>query len=291
MLGKLIKYDLMADYKKYAAVCISMLASSVMMLFFDKMTSWISNNTFITVMSAVFTMVFFGVCLAAGIMLLVLSTIRFYKNVVRDEGYLTHTLPVPTWQIIASKLITVYIWFFVTVIAACICSGIAFGEPFWLFEFSDALADNEELKAGFEFGFNIGVNGAPVADTEAAFGLFTKTLSIYAAFLLLSPLTAMSCIYFSFALGNLFNRSKLGMSVLMYFALNIGQAVIGGVCSVFMTPKFIAEAAKYEEELPLSIVFDYLSSSLTAALILSVVLSIGFMIGTERIFAKKLNLE
>ena len=133
MLGKLIKYDLLADYKKYIAVYISMAATSVLLLFFDKMTSWINNNNFLNLMTVVFAVLFLIISVISAVMLLVFSTIRFYKNIVRDEGYLMHTLPVPTWQLIASKFISVYIWFFITLIVTGICSGIAYGEPFWLF--------------------------------------------------------------------------------------------------------------------------------------------------------------
>lgn len=290
MLRKLIKYDILADYKKYVAIYIAMLASSVIMLFFDKMTSWISNNTFINVMATVFALVFFGVCLAAGVMLLVLSTIRFYKNVVRDEGYLTHTLPVPTWQIIASKLITVYIWFFLTIIVAGICSGIAFGEPFWLFKLINS-DFGDEFSAGFQIGYNAAAGDANLISDAEALEMTAGMFKFYAVFVLLSPFTAMANIYFSFALGNLFNKSKLGMSVLMYFLLQLAESVMGAMCSVFFSPKFIAEAAKYGENIPISIITDYFSDIMSAALILSVVLSVGLMIGTERIFAKKLNLE
>ncbi|MDE6596103.1 MAG: hypothetical protein K2K44_08845, partial [Oscillospiraceae bacterium] len=125
MLRKLIKYDLLADYKKYIAVYISMAATSVLLLFFDKMTSWINNNNFLNLMAVVFAVLFLIISVISGVMLLVFSTIRFYKNIVRDEGYLMHTLPVPTWQLIASKFISVYIWFFITLIVTGICSGIA----------------------------------------------------------------------------------------------------------------------------------------------------------------------
>lgn len=288
MLRKLIKYDLLADYKKYFAVYIAMLASSVTMLFFDKMTSWISNSVFINVMSAVSAAVFFVLCISVGVMLLVLSTIRFYKNVMRDEGYLTHTLPVPTWQIISSKLITVYIWFFLTIIVAGICSGIAFGEPLWLFKLSGF---GDEFSAGFQIGYNAVADGANLISDAEAREIAVELLKVYVVFMLLAPLMSMSNIYFSFALGNLFNRSKLGMSVLMFFLLQLAESVMGALCSVFFSPKFIAEAAKYGADIPTSIIMDYFFSIMNAALILSVVLSIGFLIGTERIFAKKLNLE
>lgn len=293
MLGKLIKYDLLADYKKYIIVCAAMLGSSVMMLFFDKMTSWISNNTFIRAMAAVFAVVFFFICLLAGCMVIVLATVRFYNSVMRSEAYLTHTLPVSTWQVIASKLATVYIWYLLMLVMSVICSGIAFGEPMWLFKISDALK-NEGFRSGFEAGFNSSIQNAPIfGDPNEAYTFFVSILPIYAGYILLSPLCAMASVYFSCALGNLFSRSKLAMSVLMFFLISFVQSVIGGILGVFMSPslEFIAEASKYEDEIPISVPLEFLSKTLTMSLILSTIFSIGFLIAAERIFAKKLNLE
>lgn len=289
MLGKLIKYDLLADYKKYVAVYISMAAASVLMLFFDKMTSWISNNNFIELMAIVFGMLFFTIAVISGVMLVVFSTIRFYKNIVRDEGYLMHTLPVPTWQLIASKFISVYIWFFATLIVTGICSGIAFGELFWLFKLPEGLSD--EFIAGFQFGYN-SVNG-PTADIvfDEDWQILAGMFKIYAVLILLSPFMTMSSVYFSFALGNLFNKSKLAMSVIMYFLLQFAEMILGSVCSSFITLDFVAEAAKYEDELPMPVMYDFFSQIMTMTTIISVILSIGFIIAAERIFAKKLNLE
>lgn len=290
MLRKLIKYDLLADYKKYFAVYIAMLTSSVTMLFFDKMTSWISNNVFINVMSAVSAAVFFVLCISVGVMLLVLSTIRFYKNVMRDEGYLTHTLPVPTWKIIASKFISVYIWFFATLIVTGVCSGIAFGEPLWLFKLAEGSGFTESFASGFVYGFNS--SAGPIEKiTEADLHIFAEMIRYYAVFILLSPFIAMAHIYVSFALGNLFNRSKLGMAVLMYFAIQFVESIMGAFFSAFLTPGFVAETAKYENDIPITVVFDFVNSVMLVTLIVSVILSIGCIIATERIFAKKLNLE
>lgn len=289
MLGKLIKYDLLADYKKYVALYISMVATSVLMLFFDKMTSWISNNNFIQLMAAVFALLFIMLAMISGVMLLVFSTIRFYKNIVRDEGYLMHTLPVSTWQLIASKFISVYIWFFVTLVVTVICSGIAFGEPLWLLKIPEGFSD--EFKEGFQWGYN-SANG-PMADivVEEDWQFFVEMLKYYVVIILLSPFMTMSSIYFSFSLGNLFNKSKLAMSVIMYFLLQFAEMILGAFCSGFVTLDFVAEVTKYQDELPMSVMCDFFGKIMTVSTIVSVILSIGFMIAAERIFAKKLNLE
>lgn len=290
MLRKLIKYDLLSDYKKYAAVYIAMIATSVLLLFFDKMTSWISNNNFLKLMATVFGVLFSVIVIVAGVMLLVFSTIRFYKNIVRDEGYLMHTLPVPTWQLIASKFISVYIWFFATAVVTLICSGIASGDLLWFFKVIEN-GFSAEFKEGFQLGYNV-ANG-PMADMfiDEDLQFIAGIIKYYAVLILLSPFMGMSNIYFSFALGNLFNKSKLAMSVIMYFLLQFAETIIGAFCAGFAMLNFLAEASKYQDELPMSVVSDFFGQIMTVTIIVSLILSIGFTIAAERIFAKKLNLE
>ena len=56
------------------------------------------------------------------IMVLMIVTVilvieRFYKNLLREEGYLMHTLPVPTWMLVASKVISALIWIVLSIVA------------------------------------------------------------------------------------------------------------------------------------------------------------------------------
>ncbi|MDE7302760.1 MAG: ABC transporter permease, partial [Oscillospiraceae bacterium] len=106
MLGKLIKYDLMADWKKYSALYAATLLVSVMLLIMSKIKERISDNRILELVEDMFGIVLMTLIVAIGIAVSVLTVMRFYKNVVRDEGYLTHTLPVHTWEILASKLIS-----------------------------------------------------------------------------------------------------------------------------------------------------------------------------------------
>lgn len=278
MLKKLIKYDLLADYKKYAVLYAAMLFSSVMMLFFDKMTSWVRNNFFIKAMSMVFHSLFGVVVLVAAGMLIVFSTVRFYRNIVRDEGYLMHTLPVPTWQLLASKLVSVYIWLAATIAVSGICSGIAFGEPLWLFEFIGEFRGEMSVMLSYMSEYDVQV--------------FFSVLKFIVFSIILSPLLIMSNVYFSFALGNLFNKSKLAMSVLMFFAIQVAEQIIGAVVSIVVSSDMFGvmvnnpDAYAASEEMA-----KYISDIVGASTVMSLVFSIGYMIAAERIFAKKLNLE
>ena len=99
-----------------------------------------------------------GMVYALLIMALLIVTVvmilqRFYKNLLKGEGYLMHTLPVPTWMLVASKTISSLIWIllsiatlivsvFVLVLTSMLGNGILFvdwgslpwGEFFKLFQ-------------------------------------------------------------------------------------------------------------------------------------------------------------
>ena len=67
--------------------------------------------------------------------------------------------------------------------------------------------------------------------------------------------------------------------------------ILGAFWSGFITLDFVAEAAAFQDDIPLSVMYDFFSQIMTVSMIVSVILSIGFTIAAERIFAKKLNLE
>jgi hypothetical protein len=48
--------------------------------------------------------------LAGVIMTYVLTIQRYFKNLYDAEGYLTHTLPITSWQILGSKLLVAFTW-------------------------------------------------------------------------------------------------------------------------------------------------------------------------------------
>lgn len=189
-----------------------------------------------------------------------------------------HTLPVPTWQLLASKLISVYIWFAAVFVVSGICSGIAFGEPLWFFK---VINDFDGLVS--ELNAHLGE-----AETELLF----KMVGYAAVCIVLAPVFAMSNIYLSFALGNLFSKSKLVMSVVMYFVIRFVEQVIGSVITMLVSAdKFFLMINGSEADVPVSVVLDYMTETLNVSLIMSVICSAVYLIAAERIFSKKLNLE
>ncbi len=271
MLGKLIKYDILADWKKYAIVFASTLLLSLTVFILERDMSAVQNNAFLLIVDHFVSGAFIIMTVATAVIVFVFAIMRFYKNLVRDEGYLMHTLPVHTWQLIASKLITVYIWSAASVIVLMISTGIITGKPLWFFDFigsySEFLAEINEIA-----GENID---------------FIKTFMLYGILsVLLSPLFLMSHTYFSLALGNLASSRKLGIAVLAFFAINIAEQIISAVimsvnASDMIIPKQVSDMQ----------VLSFINNSMFASIIISTALSLGMLVGAERIFAKKLNLE
>ncbi|MBQ5318525.1 MAG: hypothetical protein J6K17_05485 [Oscillospiraceae bacterium] len=277
MLKKLIKYDILADYKRYGIVFAAMFLFSILLMTLDRLTDMFKENRFFQVMMIICVMLFFAAAIVMFTMIFVIATIRFYKNLVRDEGYLMHTLPVPTWKLIMSKFITTYIWSAAAVIVMGICFGIVSGEPLWLFKLDIGW---ELLSSAF---VEDTINGTP----EQLRNFFVVCFIV----LVLTPGFMVLHTYMSLALGNLFHTHKLGMAVLMFFALYIAEQLLSGVAMLFMSSEMIEYLTVIESVVPFETGYKYMMTSLIFSIVYTIVLMIVFFIGAERIFSKKLNLE
>lgn len=102
MLGKLIKYDFKALFRNYGLLFAVLLLVTILY----KMCLLLPQNIVFKfmngMMGALYVIVILGCLFGAA----VINIVRFYKNLVTDEGYLTFTLPVSSKQIVASKLIS-----------------------------------------------------------------------------------------------------------------------------------------------------------------------------------------
>ncbi len=277
MLRKLIKYDILADYKRYGIVFTAMFLFSILLMVLDRLTDVFKENRFFQIMMVICAMLFFAAAIVMFTMIFVIATIRFYKNLVRDEGYLMHTLPVPTWKLIMSKFISTYIWSAAAVVVMGICFGIVAGEPLWLFK----------LDVGWELLESAFVEDT-VNGTAEQLRIFFLVCSIV---MVLTPGFMVLHIYMSLALGNLFHAHKLGMSVLMFFALYIVEQILSGVAMLFMSSEMVEYLTVIDSVVPFEAGYKYMMTSLIFSIVYTIVLMIVFFIGSERIFSKRLNLE
>ena len=113
MLGKLLKHE----FRATGRVMLPVLGVLVILaLLFNLSVRFIgrTESVLVNVLSGLSIFAFVAGIIAAEIICLVLMINRFYKNLLGAEGYLTHTLPVNVHELVWSKMIVAFVWFFAT---------------------------------------------------------------------------------------------------------------------------------------------------------------------------------
>ena len=125
MLGKLIKHELRATARIMLPVMGALLVLALLAnLSIYGLTSGLSDVPVLRILF-VLIVVFFGIAIVATIvMAIVLMVSRFYRNLLKDEGYLMFTLPVSTHALVWSKLIVSLVWFLLTGLLIFLVMGL-----------------------------------------------------------------------------------------------------------------------------------------------------------------------
>ena len=203
MLWKLLKYDFRSMWKQFALIWSAALVIALVNRFTLPFESS-GTNIYVSdsgLLSVITITVFVGVILAMFVVSMVFILKRFYQGLLGDEGYLMHTLPVRSWQLVASKLACALFVTAANTIVACLAVFLLFPldwrELFhlelWQFIFS-GLAEHPD------------------------------TLLYLLEFCLLSLVSlalGLTLVYLSMAIGHLFARRRVLMSVVAFFAIDI----------------------------------------------------------------------
>jgi hypothetical protein len=110
MLAKLAKYELKATARfflpLYGALLFMAAVNRVVMHVSARNAALVLLNVLSFVAMTAYVLLVVGVLALTFIVTLQ----RFYKNLVKEEGYLMFTLPVKAWQLITSKLCVSLLW-------------------------------------------------------------------------------------------------------------------------------------------------------------------------------------
>ena len=149
MLGKLLKYELKSTSRIMGVLYLALLVVAAVVGFVARGTIWeaTQGNAIAVVISG---LIYTLLVMALLIITIVMVLQRFYKNLLKEEGYLMHTLPVPTWMLVASKTICSLIWILLSI-------AVLFASVFVIFLTSMighgfALVDWNALHLGDVFG-------------------------------------------------------------------------------------------------------------------------------------------
>ena len=115
MLGKLMKHEFRATARIMLPVMGAMMALALLANL--SIRGLAGNLSDVPMLKILFTLIiiFFGAAVVATVVMsLVIMVSRFYRNLLKDEGYLMFTLPVSVHELIWSKLILSLVWFLAT---------------------------------------------------------------------------------------------------------------------------------------------------------------------------------
>lgn len=283
MLGKLLKYDL----KNMILPCIPVYIGGLVLALIGMITNT-NNNSIIPFTSIenldliiyiisglLFTLSTFGIgCIIIFVTILISSD--FYNSVFAKQGYLTHTLPVSSKDILLSKSISGFISLSLSVLIVfslyCIVD----------FDFNSTKSlvisiDSHQLLLG-----NILIDINSITGEE-----YIKTIQLSGFLItLFSLILSVLTIYLSIALGHLTKYKVIGSIVALIILSNI-------INNIFVLPPcflFIFEIFKNSENI-------FLISSeklfLSPSILYCILASVGTIIyyfSTKKIIDGKLNL-
>jgi hypothetical protein len=263
MLSKLIKYELKATGRLFLPLFLALLLFAVINRFtpekFGDTPAEISIIICIMIMVGMFVMTF------------IMMIQRFKNNLLSDEGYLMHSLPVKPWKHILSKLLVSMLWIVVSGFTAFISILI--------------IALNGDLTELTEFFAEFYQQVYGYLGTSVYLLSFELILV-----LLISLASGIFLIYTSIALGHLFNKHKMLASFGAFIVLStIPQfffSLIGVIPGIpYFSTLHISSADELINNLPV------IQLMIVSGIIFTALLSVAYFAITNYILSKRLNLE
>ena len=260
VLSKLLKYDLRANLKIFLFIWPAILVFGLLerVALMAELPVKISA-IFVNLTTVLFVLAVIAACVFA----LVISVIRFYSGLLRDEGYLMFTLPVRPWQLVLSKLLTALLTLVVTGLVSFVSVGILFGGIRGLLP---------SIRTSLEQSFGGIINGWGIA-------LLVLLVVVQVAVSVLQ-------IYLSCSIGHLFRRKR----ILFYYAINVVLETVA-VTSIIVLSNF-EPFCRFLVQLSVGMsapgMFNLFIGVMLALL---AVLGIVYFFVTERILRRHLNLE
>lgn len=261
MLSKLMKHELKATSRLLLPLYIALLFISLINRLVFQLNIQEGVLMFFTGFLVVAQIVLIFAILVTTMLLMI---IRFYKNLLSDEGYLMFTLPVNVHQLITSKLIITLFWIFISIVVVLSSLSVAF-----VTSGNVGLIISEINKIPQELSMTFGGN---------------STILIIELFLmiLVSAIANILVVYASIAIGQLFSKHKIIASFVSYAVIyNVLQLLM--IIALILLSFILSGSINFTNMLP-KIVFPVI-------IIITLLTGIVFYIITNRIFEKKLNLD
>lgn len=265
MLGKIIKHEFKATYKTALTMILSVLLVGGLVRMMDLVSF---DGTIWEIIEMIMAVFYLLLLIAVPVSMFVVSIARFYRTMVKDEGYLTHTLPVKKTQLINGKLITSVIWIIISIMV--IPLSLLINVKNSIYTFRDIA---ELLKLVFS-------NSTYIMDCV-----------MFILLIIVSIMASLLLCYACIGMGQMFNGHRLAGSVLFYFIFQYAFGFMQ-LFSMLIIPGIVDMMNIYDTVSKILVAED---NGILALLLFGLLLQIIFGIICYAItcwrFSKKLNLE
>ncbi len=211
MLAKLTKYEFRATARGLGILYAALIIISIVTRIEFAIGSATHGGMSMMFPTIIVMMLYVGGIVAIGVLTFILIVQRFYKNLLQNEGYLMHTLPVKIWQHIASKLIVSVAWCFISMIVIFASFmiigsiGINFGEFVSIFTNISLVGHGDLVANGIVLTFELVI------------------------LMIAGAASAILQIYVAMAIGQLVDNHKLLCSFGAYVGINVALQIIIGI--------------------------------------------------------------
>lgn len=265
MLGKIIKHEFKATYKTALTMILSVLLVGGLVRMMD-MVSF--DGTIWRIIQMIMAVFYLLLLIAVPVSMFVVSIARFYRTMVKDEGYLTHTLPVKKTQLINGKLITSVIWIIISIMV--IPLSLLINVKNSIYTFRDIA---ELLKLVFS-------NSTYIMDCV-----------MFILLIIVSIMTSLLLCYASIGMGQMFNGHRLAGSVLFYFIFKYAFSFLM-LFSMIIIPSIADMMIKYDTVNKILMAEDNgMLALMLFVMLFQIIMGIICYVIAYRRFSKKLNLE
>lgn len=205
MLIKLLRYEFKATGRIMLPLYLLLLLSATGLAADLRWSDDGKVQRFLTVfLLIVFVVAVIAVFITTGLLILV----RFYRNLLKDEGYLMFSLPASTWQLIISKLLCALIWMICSLLVGLACGVII----------------ERILGDGTTFYQQLRVSWAMFIGDWGKTGAL-RVFLIIAAVSILSILETVFKLFAALSVGQLWGSHRILGSVLAYIGFSIVETV------------------------------------------------------------------
>jgi hypothetical protein len=211
MLKKLIKYEFKATARIFFmiyALLVAMAAINHLLLFAgDLIDDGTALSMVVGIIQGIAAFIYGAAVISSGIVTVVIILIRFYRNLLGDEGHLMFTLPVAPRHHLLSKLIVSTVWAACTVAVIILSLTVIF----------------------LRFGLIDGIRQFVAAMASEGFEPFVWIIGI-GFLILMGIICGIMQLYCAMCIGPHVMRSRLGGSIIAYIVIYVITQIFAAVC-------------------------------------------------------------